>query len=1119
MATRRSLLSVSLLAATLAAGGCAPSPEGIARSRWAQVTVKLDFLHRPLPDIPLPNDLATRHDPASATGRRINASMVAPTVFERRTRTLVDGLDGWGVYAPITVPFSGPLDLRSIVAAHHGDDYALADDVVYLIDVTPGSSTYGEPAVLDIGQGNFPVTLEQMGGYWEGDSRPDTISLAFEEHDEDTDGDGVLDPGEDTDLDGVLDRPNYGPGVTAGPGELTLAQRADALTEYWERETNTLILRVLRPLRERTTYAVVVTRRLKDEAGAPVGSPYDYVNHTAQTEALSPLEGILQAHPEVYGGLSLADVAFAWSYTTGSMWADFRAVRDGLYGLGPQAHLATAFPAEVEELHDLHDGEPGYLGENRYTVAEEHFMELMALLDAAGVVSIGEEEVAEAFHTAARYVDVHAVASFSSPQLLPRKDADGRTLGYNEMVWPADLDLVPAEAEPERVTCWLTLPRKETSARGEGKPAPLLILGHGYTGSKTEVASFHTFFSRYGLAVLALDNVSHGFGLSEEEGILGGVLGSLGVTGFGAALMDNRSWDQDLDGREDSGADFWTAYAFHTRDVVRQSAVDYMQLIRVVRAWDGERRWEYDVNGNGEADDVAGDFDGDGAVDFGGPDGVIVMTGGSLGGIMSTVVGGLEPELAAVLPIAGGGGLGDVGVRSIQGGVREALQLRVMGPLYVGAPDPAQGDVVVRTVVPSLNDDARFEVARIPADVAAELSGGTVYAANLSNGEYDCARVVPDAGCVAGCGGDSQCESVCLTFRVGLASDVDEATPQRHRLTFYRGDVFLVGVVDPERHRACARLEDPAELEARTLLVVDSFSEAVDFHHRSRPLRFEAGAPLAPLAEGMGLHRARPELRRFLHFAQLVLDPADPAVHAKNLQSGEMEYATGEVVETRALVLNTVGDMNVPVSGGAAIGRAAGLLDYEEPIPQWGGRTVNQVLVDTYVLEAVDTVKRFVDGSGRGVLFDPENLSGSAWPSLPPRGERVAWEGPPARGNDGYEVPRLDPPLHTFSVKEDGLGGWSGTFFPFVVPGGKHGFLNPGEDLRRLRKACEAQREAAGEDPATCADEPRFDHAMLVIGMAGRYLRSGGEEFRLEPCMVDMSCDDIPPPPEARGRR
>ena len=133
------------------------APEGIAVATPARTTVKLDFRARTLPEIPLPNDIATRYDPTSPTGRRVNASLIAPTTFEARVRKLVDELDGWGVGQPITIPFTGPLDVGSIVDGHRDVDYD-PNDVVYVIDITPGSPSRHQ--IMDAGKATS-VVLER----------------------------------------------------------------------------------------------------------------------------------------------------------------------------------------------------------------------------------------------------------------------------------------------------------------------------------------------------------------------------------------------------------------------------------------------------------------------------------------------------------------------------------------------------------------------------------------------------------------------------------------------------------------------------------------------------------------------------------------------------------------------------------------------------------------------------------------------------------------------------------------------------------------------------------------------------------------------------------------------
>ena len=64
-----------------------PAQEGWAPSLHAGgPQVIYDLTAEPLPEIPLPNDTATRLDPSSPTGRRLNFSTAGSTQHERATR-------------------------------------------------------------------------------------------------------------------------------------------------------------------------------------------------------------------------------------------------------------------------------------------------------------------------------------------------------------------------------------------------------------------------------------------------------------------------------------------------------------------------------------------------------------------------------------------------------------------------------------------------------------------------------------------------------------------------------------------------------------------------------------------------------------------------------------------------------------------------------------------------------------------------------------------------------------------------------------------------------------------------------------------------------------------------
>ncbi len=1057
---RHALRATTLVAVAATTAAClSDKPEGLAKAQPASTTVEMDFFHRPLPSIPLPNDIATRFDETSATRRRINASMIAPTKMERRVRTLIDRLDGWTVFGAISIPFSAPLDVQSVLNGHRDADFDPSNDVVYLINVDKASPRFGQLYHLDLGNGNYPVVLEKQQ-YWDNDPRGWTLSLLFEEEDEDKNGNGVLDPGEDTDADGVLDVPNYLPGMN--PARSDLAGRADALMTFYEKETHTLIARPLIPLDERTTYAVVVTRRLLDANGEPVGSPFEYINDTSQTLALQHLPEVLPA------GLSMSDVAFTWSFTTQTVKSEWVAVRDGLYGQGVQKHLGEQFPAELSGLESIRD--PMYFPDmkNPHVMYTENwlsrFEELYSDIFEADVEGLQFQELQKAHE----YIDYHVVGSFKSPQLFQRADEDGKWLPYHDQVWPADLDRIAAATRDETVYFWLTVPRKEVSARGQGKPAPIVILGHGYTSSRIELLPFAGFFAKHGLATLSIDCVSHGVGISEVTKIAAEeIFADAGLRPFVKAALKDRASDQNGDLVNDSGADFWTAYLFHTRDVVRQSALDYMQLIRVIRSFDGSRRWSFDVDGDGQTE-LAGDFDADGQVDIG-LGSPIGITGGSLGGIMALVLGGVEPEILASVPIAGGGGLSDIGVRSQQGGVREAVVLRMLAPLYLGTQED-DGTMRVEFIVPDLNSWTSRKIATL-RNVKA---GDTVVVHNLTNGERSCGYVSPDG-----------------RWRVGIESD--------------RGDVHRIDVFDGI---ALVPGSDKCEVQAdkTPFAVVDKFERDIRYHGDV----WESGDPLVALEEGFGLRRANPETRRFMGIAQLALDPADPAVMSVYAQKDPIVYpATGQSTQTHMMVVTTVGDMNVPASSGLSIGRAAGLIDYLNPSARLGGKTENKALVDNYMAEAVNTIKRFTfdgDPAKTGVHMDVENF---------------------AQGRDlwGTSVPRLSEPVRAGildgagNLKRDPMGGVSGAIFPYASPEGEHGFAFPGELTDKAVKQClRTCTSTAAGDPCDCNDlvGETYDVGFFMFNMLGSYFASGGKELSFDYCNSSNDCASFPPPPTQR---
>ena len=911
-----------MIAAIFVLAACNGEREGIRLTPpGGGPRVLFDLDARPLPEIPFPNDLATRPDPTSATGRRVNASRVAPTALEIGVRNRIDTLDGFGTFQPITVAFDQLLDVEDLLARHR-DNLDFSDDAVYLVDIDPKSPGFGDKVLLDIGRNNYPLLLKQSDRYYPADPRGDAGNLLFDTTYEDKNGNGVLDPGEDSDDDGVLDRSNVWP-----PGE----DPKDGLMTFYELETNTLILKPVVPLRERTTYAVVLTDRLRGFGGRPVRSPFMWVHHLDQTRELKRLED---------AGIAVENVAFAWTFTTQSITADLVAVREGLYGVGPLSWLAREFPAEmIPDRAKSKGSDPPH-----YILEREKFIEI---IEVVGPSIFGGDiddvrPLMDTYENAAYLVS----GTFKSPDFLNTSDY---LLGEN--VFDIDLRAGTARVEEAVIPFLMVIPKENAHHR---PPYPVTVYAHGYSGARFEILGFAGTLAKYGIATIGIDSWGSGLGLEDYQEIVKSVAESWGLVPFFEAFMLGRARDLTGDGRVNPGGHIYTSYGFQTRDVLRQSVIDYFQLIRILKTFDGQRTWAADLDDDGQ-NDIAGDFDGDGVVDAGGPGVEYFAWGQSMGGKHSSILGAMEPAVIAITPGCGGGGLADVGMRTMLSNVRDATVLRVMGPLVVGE---AQGAGVMRVslLVPISNESRKLPLG----ELTAVSPGDRVLVENLSKCEEHWATVREGP-----------------QFRVSMEADAE--------------DTFAVAFYD----RSGAEI---ARLDRW---------EADAWYRDDQPAYFE-GQELRTPSAGFGMARCTPDMRRMVALFQMILDPADPANYARYLFVEPLDIRPEGPAVTNFLKIVTLGDADVPVSTQAALARAAGVIPYLEDDPRYG-MPVNDWLIENYVYEGLTGIGRFPQND---ILFDPDDLDdgrdGHDAPAPPPD-KRLRIRVPTSTGVSGVRFAYVNP--------------------------------------------------------------------------------------------------------------
>jgi hypothetical protein len=277
------------------------------------------------------------------------------------------------------------------------------------------------------------------------------------------------------------------------------------------------------------------------------------------------------------------------------------------------------------------------------------------------------------------------------------------------------------------------------------------------------------------------------------------------------------------------------------------------------------------------------------------------------------------------------------------------------------------------------------------------------------------------------------------------------------------------------------------------------------------------GSPLVAPEGGLGLRERSPELRRFVDLTRAALDAADPINFARYYGLRAAPAPDGAPMPPPGiLVLNTAGDPVVPTSTGYAFARAAGELPFLPPVfadtfPSWaeyatpkalwdqlGGRTPNDILVETYALEGAARLGRIHGGptcapnyvpSGTctsapsptacsNVLFDADWLSEGAnpWnaphPSVPLRLARIV----DARATDSASLSQSWQPREVGVPFAAEGSAWTGSralsavVNAWLEPDGQHSFA--------AGNACE-----------------KFDDATYYDGLMVRFLATAGRDL------------------------
>lgn len=385
----------------------------------------------------------------------------------------------------------------------------------------------------------------------------------------------------------------------------------------YDPSTNTAYGKPDGPMDQHRRYLLVVTDAVKDTAGDAVESDAGFTTCAGGGDEYCTAVSNALKNTTVTGKVVAASV-----YSTMSVTSWLEKARNQLNDLPPSASSIGYFP--VEDIR---------------------FLTWRVQASASAIELTDVNLPIDLIRTGVRAV---AFGSFQSTNHLSGADRTIPAIASN--------DRLPADPRKDAIHYTAYLPTGEKPSSGY----PVVIYGHGLGDSRLGgPAVVGLTLGKNNIATIAINAVGHGFGLNSKLLVGTRSQGDVEVPAPGRGI------DLNQDGRIDPSEGCGTVVSspLGLRDCLRQTTVDLIQLVRVIKA--------------------GIDLDGDGSVDL--DPRQIFYVGQSLGSLYGTMLMAVDSTVQTAALNAGGGSVIDIARWSVNLHAASALNLFVRSPSLLNA--------------------------------------------------------------------------------------------------------------------------------------------------------------------------------------------------------------------------------------------------------------------------------------------------------------------------------------------------------------------------------------------------------------------------------------------------